>query len=52
MFICLSIWLNQNDLLLLQTILCVPTGSGVVELGSTDLVGVRSFVLSYFSCFF
>jgi hypothetical protein len=28
---------------LLQTLLCVPTGSGVVELGSSDLVSVKSF---------
>lgn len=34
----------------LQTILCVPIpGYGVVELGSTDLVGVKSFVLHYYS---
>jgi hypothetical protein len=27
---------------LLQTILCVPIGSSVIELGSTDLVSVKS----------
>jgi len=33
-----------------QTILCVPIpGIGVVELGSTDLVGVKSFVFHYYS---
>jgi len=31
-----------STLLLLQTIVCVPTTSGVVELGSTDLVSFRS----------
>ncbi|CAM6046508.1 unnamed protein product [Sphagnum compactum] len=43
--ICTRAHLAMNDLLLLQTILCVPTGSGVVELGSTDLIAENLHVV-------
>ncbi|CAK9874642.1 unnamed protein product [Sphagnum jensenii] len=43
--ICTRAHLAMNDLLLLQTILCVPTGTGVVELGSTDLIAENLHVV-------
>ncbi|CAK9222812.1 unnamed protein product [Sphagnum troendelagicum] len=43
--ICTRAHLAMNDLLLLQTILCIPTGTGVVELGSTDLIAENLHVV-------